>query len=160
MNSLTKREYESGVLYSSLYELKGEELFKEIAAQDMQHYNYLVGHGYAAIGEDLEYPLSLEGAIKSKQDSIEAIKNVMIYATADSALKADLERILGDEKEALDELIQYSLEERETESSLLDMILHLDIEGISKKFHLDAVGEAIRNIFTRVKQKNEGGEMK
>jgi len=155
MNSLTKNAYESGIMYTALFKLTGEEIFREIAKDEAWHYEYLVGHGYTAVGETLEYPLTLEGAINSAQDAIKECEKALNYAIGDSALKADLERILVDEKDHLNKLIQYTLEEKE-ESKLLDKI---DIREIGEGIY-ERISDIIQKIYDRIfnKPEIEGGE--
>ena len=145
MNSMTKNAYESGIMYTALFELTGDEIFREIAKDEAWHYDYLVGHGYTAVGETLEYPLTLEGAINSAQDAIKGYEKALNYAIGDSALKADLERILVDEKDHLNKLIQYTLEEKE-ESGLLDKI---DIREIGEGI-FERISDIIQKIFVKI----------
>ena len=154
MNSLTKNEYESGIMYTALFELTGDEIFREIAKDEAWHYEYLTGHGYTAVGETSEYPLSLEGAILSEQNAINEYEKALTFAIGDSALKADLERILQDEKDHLNKLIQYSLEEKE-ESGLLDKI---DIREIGEGV-FGRISDIIQKIYVRIfdKSKIDGG---
>jgi len=154
MNAMTKNAYESGIMYTALYELTDDEIFREIAKDEAWHYEYLVGHGYTAVGETSEYPLSLQGAINNAQDAIKGYEKALNYAIGDSALKADLERILTDEKDHLNKLIQYSLEEKE-ESGLLDKI---DIREIGEGV-LGRISDIIQKIYVRIfdKSKIDGG---
>ena len=103
----------------------------------------------------MEYPLSLQGAINNAQDAIKGYEKALNFAIGDSALKADLERILVDEKDHLNKLIQYSLEEKE-ESGLLDKI---DIKEIGEGV-FGRVSDIIQKIFARIfnKPEIEGGE--
>lgn len=144
MNAMTKSEYDAVMFYNALYEATGEDLYKNISKEEAWHYNYLTGYGYSALGESVNYPLTLEGAIKSEQDAIKGYEEALSYAVGDSALKSDLQRIIQDEKEHLNKLIEFSTEEQEG--------FNLNLEKITQRFNLRELEDGLRVLVSRIRE--------
>lgn len=113
MNALASAEYEAVKYYQALYESTRDEQYKEIASDEMRHLSYLQGYGYRAVENAEQYTLDIEGAIQSERDAISEYESALAYVIADPTLESDLNRILADENEHLNELIEMSIQEKE-----------------------------------------------
>jgi rubrerythrin len=122
LNNAVLSEYNAITRYNALYESTRDNIYKEIAKDEMLHYKYLTGYGYTAVGNVPDYPLSLEGAIQSKQDAIKIYEDILDYIAFDDTLKSDVQRILQDEKEHLSALIEFSIQEKERSRISLDLV--------------------------------------
>jgi rubrerythrin len=144
LNAATLSEYDAVTMYNALYESTHDEIYKEIAKDESWHYKYLSGYGYTPVGNVSSYPLTLEGAIKSEQDAIKMYEDILSYTVLDNALKSDIQRILSDEKEHLNELIEFSAKETNGISDIVD------------GFNIDEIGIRIRELLSgvRVRIKN------
>lgn len=109
LTDLVTSEYEAVRFYQSLYEATGNEIYDEIAQDEMAHLGYLQGYGYQVTGEAMQYDLSTQGAIQSERDAVKSYEEALSLVIADATLESDLNRILQDEKEHLNELIEMSI---------------------------------------------------
>lgn len=135
MNDLASAEYEAVKYYQALYEATHNDLYKEIADDELRHLSYLQGYGYQPIESADQYTLDIEGAIQSERDAISEYESALAYVIADATLESDLNRILADENEHLNELIEMSIQEKENTG------IDLDLGGI---------GDTLRSLFDRI----------
>lgn len=109
LTDLVTSEYEAVRFYQAMYEATGNERYKEIANDEAMHLRILGGYGYQVTGNATQYDLSMQGAIQSERDAVKAYEEALSLVIADATLESDLNRILQDEKEHLNELIEMSI---------------------------------------------------
>jgi rubrerythrin len=121
MNDLASAEYEAVKYYQALYESTHNDLYKEIASDELRHLGYLQGYGYQPVTNAEQYTIDIEGAIQSERDAISEYESALAYVIADATLESDLNRILADENEHINELIEMSIQEKENTGIDLDL---------------------------------------
>ncbi len=134
MNALASSEYEAVKYYQALYESTHNDLYKEIADDELRHLSYLQGYGYQPVTNAEQYTIDIEGAIASERDAISEYESALAYVIADATLESDLNRILADENEHLNELIEISIQKEERG-------IDLDLGGVLQNVR-DLIGES------------------